>query len=128
MEKKRFSLDWIQAPLSAAVESHGMIFVSGHTGARDVEGRPVDGDIRAQTERCLKNIVNTLALADASLSDVVKVTVFLKRAEDFDAMNEVYREFFSEGYPARSTIQCGLVRENMLIEIECIAHMTQTVS
>ena len=54
---------------------------------------------------------------------MVKTQVFLTRAEDFDAMNEVYREFFPGDCPARSTTVTGLVRDFMLIEIECIAHV-----
>lgn len=122
MRKEYFALEWATAPLSGAVRAGDFIFVSGHTGARDAKGRPIDGDIKAQTKQCLGNIGSTLELANASLSDVVKTLVFLKRPEDFDAMNEVYREFFPENYPARSTIVSGLVRENMLIEIECIAY------
>jgi 2-iminobutanoate/2-iminopropanoate deaminase len=120
--KQCYPLEWNPAPLSAAVSAGGFIFCSGHTGARDETGQRVDGDIRAQTRLCLENMQRTLEQAGASLSDVVKTQVFLTRTEDFDAMNEVYREFFSEEYPARSTTVTGLVRDFMLIEIECIAY------
>jgi 2-iminobutanoate/2-iminopropanoate deaminase len=120
--KQCFPLDWNPAPLSAAVGAGGFIFCSGHTGARDQKGQRVDGDIGAQTRLCLENMRRTLEQAGASLSDVVKTQVFLTRAEDFGAMNEVYREFFPEEYPARSTTVTGLVRDFMLIEIECIAY------
>ena len=92
------------------------------TGARDAQGKRVDGDIRAQTRLCLENMRQTLTQAGATLNDVVKTQVFLTRAEDFDAMNDVYGEFFPEPCPARSTTVTGLVRDFMLIEIECIAY------
>ena len=119
--KECFPLEWNPAPLSAAVRAGGFLFCSGHTGARDEHGVRVDGDIRAQTRLCLENLRRTLEQAGAGLADVVKTQVFLTRAEDFDAMNEVYREFFAADCPARSATVTGLVRDFMLIEIECIA-------
>ena len=119
--KRCFPLKWATVPLSAAVEVGGFLFCSGHTGARDEEGARVDGDIRDQTRLCLENLQRTLEQAGVSLSDVVKTQVFLTKAEDFDAMNEVYAEFFPDECPARSTTVTGLVRDFMLIEIECIA-------
>jgi len=58
----------------------------------------------------------------ASLSDVVKVTVFLRNMDDFTKMNEAYQSYFPEKKPARSTVITGLVNPKMLIEIECIAY------
>lgn len=58
----------------------------------------------------------------SSLSDVVKVTVFLGNVDDFTKMNEVYRGYFPKDAPVRSTVITGLVSSDMLIEIECIAY------
>ncbi|MFC1526049.1 RidA family protein [Candidatus Latescibacterota bacterium] len=121
-EKRCYPLEWATVPLSGAVSAGGFIFCSGHTGARDENGDRVDGDIGAQTRLCLENMRRTLEQAGASLSDVVKTQVFLTKPDDFDAMNEVYGEFFSEEFPARSTTVTGLVRDFMLIEIECVAY------
>ena len=123
MTLTRYPMEWNQAPLSAAVGAGGFLFCSGHTGARDQDGNRVDGDIRAQTRLCLQNMEKTLAQAGAGLQDVVKTQVFLTDAADFDAMNEVYADVFGEHVPARSTTVTGLVRDFMLIEIECIAYL-----
>lgn len=56
------------------------------------------------------------------MDDVVKVTVFLGNVDDFARMNEVYQSYFSQAQPARSTAVTGLVVNNMLIEMECIAY------
>ena len=58
----------------------------------------------------------------ASLSDVVKVTIFLVNVDDFAKMNEVYKSYFTEDFPARSTVVVALARPEMLVEIECIAY------
>ena len=107
-------------PYSSAVRAGDYIFVSGHLGSVDSEGKEVQG-IVAQTKQCLDNVKQTLAAAGASLDDVVKVTVFLHSEKDFAGMNEAYQSYFPEEKPARSTVVSGLVLPNMLIEIECIA-------
>ena len=109
-------------PFSSAVRAGDFIFICGLSGVMDAKGKPIEGDVRTQTRQCLENIGSALELANASFSDVVKVLVFLKRPEDFDEMNKVYKEFFPENRPARATVLPGLLRENMLIEVECIAY------
>jgi len=108
-------------PFSSAVRAGDFIFVSGTTGTVDAQGNPTKG-IEAQTIQCLENISQVLQTAGAVLSDVVKATVFLCNADDFAKMNEVYLKYFPEARPTRSTIITGLVRPDMLIEIECIVY------
>ena len=108
-------------PLSPAVKAGGFVFVSGCPGYRDRKmGAPVEG-IEAQTRETLEVIKDILEAAGSSLDKVVKVTVFLGNAQDFPKMNEVYRTFFPEDPPARSTIVTGLVFPEILVEIECMA-------
>jgi len=109
------------APYSPGIKAGNYIFVSGQVGVVDDKGNEVKG-IEGQTRQCLENVKRVLEIAGASLSDVVKVTVFLVNAEDFAKMNEVYRSYFSEDYPARATVIVGLVRPSMLIEVECVAY------
>jgi 2-iminobutanoate/2-iminopropanoate deaminase len=108
-------------PFSSAVRAGDFIFVSGSGGYIDAQGNPVTG-IEAQTRQCLENQKKGLEVAGASLSDVVKVQVFLTKAEDWPKMNEVYKEFFPVDRPARSAVVTGLIRDNMLVEMECIAY------
>ena len=110
-----------ERPFSSAVRAGDYIFVSGSGGFVDKEGKEIKG-IEAQTKQCLENIKQVLETAGSSLSDVVKTTIFLVNTSDFTQMNEVYRSYFSKDRPARSTVVTGLVRPDMLVEIECIAY------
>jgi len=108
-------------PYSSAIRAGDFIFASGAVGGVDAQGKPNEG-IEAQTTQCLENIKRVLQAAGASLSDVVKTTVFLTDVNNFAKMNEVYRSYFVKGLPARSTIIAGLASPALLIEIECIAY------
>jgi 2-iminobutanoate/2-iminopropanoate deaminase len=81
----------------------------------------VGGDVRAQTERVLKNLEAVLAAAGSSLGAVVKTTVFLADMNDFTAMNEVYGRFFSGEPPARATVQAARLPKDARVEIDLIA-------
>ena len=109
-------------PYSPGMKAGDYIFVSGQLGHVDGKGNKVEG-IEAQTRQVLENMKGVLAAASASLSDVVKTTVFLVKAEDFAKMNEVYKTFFDKDYPSRSTvIVAALARPEIIVEIECIAY------
>ncbi|HEX77751.1 MAG TPA: RidA family protein [Dehalococcoidia bacterium] len=108
-------------PLSPAVKAERFVFLSGYPGYRDRKTEALVEGIEAQTRETLEVIRDTLEATGSSLEKVVKVTVFLKNAQDFAKMNEVYRTFFPKDPPARSTIVTDLVLPEMLIEIECIA-------
>jgi len=109
-------------PFSSSVRVAGFVFASGTSGTQDENGNPVDS-IQGQTRQCIVNMRRELALAHASLQDVVKVQVFLAKAEDWPLMNDVYREFFPENQPARTAVVVGFVRPEMLVEMECIAYV-----
>jgi len=107
--------------LSPAVRVGNVIFLSGVMGTKQ-GGVLADGGIEGQTRQALENVKSSLALAGASMTDVAKCTVFLTDAANFQAMNQVYREFFPTDPPARSTVAvAALVVPNALIEIECTA-------
>ena len=109
-------------PLSPAVKAGSFIFLSGQAGyANPKTGEEVKG-IEAQTRQCMDNMKGVLEAAHSSLKDVVKVNIYLRNGHEFPAMNAVYRSYFSEDPPARTTIVPGLVNPKMLIEIECIAY------
>ncbi len=113
-----------ELPFSPAIRAGDYIFVSGQVGFINDKGEEVKG-VEAQVRLCLENIKRVLAEANASLEDVVKVTVFLRNAKDFAAMNEVYQIYFRADKPARSTIIAGLALPNILVEMECIAYSPQ---
>ena len=111
-------------PFSSAVRAGDFIFASGTSGTVDTQGKPIES-LEAQTRQCLENLKKELELAGASLSDVVRVQVFLAKAEDWPKMNEVYKEFFPVDRPARTAVVIGLIRADMLVEVECIAYKPQ---
>ena len=120
--KKNFVIDPNRRmPFSSAVKVGEFIFCSGHAAIRDEHDNELT-TIEEQTKQVINNIKKTLTLADATLEDVVKVTIFLKDRADFSKMNEVYKEFFDENLPARSTCITNLVNPSMLLEVECIAY------
>jgi len=107
-------------PYSQGIKAGGFVFAAGQIG-RDPVTNKVEGDVKAQTERTLKNLSAVLAAAGTSMDRAVKVTVFLRNISDFQAMNEVYAKFFSGVPPARSTVQAVLPNDAALVEIDVIA-------
>lgn len=108
-------------PYSAALRAGQLLFVSGQVPLDPDTGMMIDGDIGTQTRRVLQNIGALLESAGLSLQHVVRTTVFLADMNDFAAMNETYRTFFVEPYPARSTIQAARLPRDARIEIDVIA-------
>ena len=107
-------------PYSQGVEMNGFVYASGQLPIDPATGKFPEG-IKAQTRQSLLNAQAILKEAGLSLSDVVKTTVLLSDIADFGEMNEVYAEFFSEPYPARSAFAVKSVPKGALVEIECIA-------
>lgn len=103
-----------------------MIFVSGLT-SRDENGEVVHaGDVKAQSQQVFKNLEKVLAEGGATLSDVVKVTVFLCNRADFPAFHEVRRAAFLKDPPASSAvIVSGLIDERTLVEVEAVAFVPE---
>lgn len=108
-------------PYSQAIVVNGFVFVAGQVPIDPSTGKVVEGGIKEQTRRVLENVKAVLEAAGSSLDRVVKVNVYLKKAEDFAAMNEVYSQYFPMETPARTTVVTDMVREEFLIEIDVIA-------
>ena len=107
-------------PFSALVKADGLLHVAG-TMATDTVERPVEGDIRVQTRRTLESIGALLRRHGSGLDRVLSVNVYLTRAEDFAAMNEVYTTFFPKDPPARTTVVAALVLPGALVEMSAVA-------
>ena len=103
-------------PLSRAIRAGDFLLLSGQIPV-DEAGQVVRGDIATQTHAVLKRIGETLALAGAGYSDVVRATVWLADIGDFATFNEVYRTYFRDGFPTRSTVEARLALD-VGIEIE----------
>lgn len=110
-------------PYSQAIVAGGFVFASGQIPVDPATGQFAEGGIKEQTRQSLTNVTNILAEAGLTLSHVVKTTVYLADMADFAAMNEVYAQFFSEPYPARSAVAVKTLPKNALVEIEVVAAM-----
>ena len=108
-------------PYSQAIRARGLVFVSGQVAIDPATQQAIEGDVAAQTERVIKNVLAILSSAESSLDQVVRTTVFLKNMNDFAAMNEVYGKFFNAAPPARSTVEVSRLPKDVLVEIDVIA-------
>lgn len=97
-----------------------LIFMAGQIAIDPALGKVVATTIETQTEQVLQNIQAVLQEAGADFANVVKTTVFLANMDDFPAMNAIYGKYFTDPYPARSTIQVAKLPLNVLVEIECV--------
>jgi len=113
-------------PYSQAVKVGNFVYTAGQVGADPATGQLVDGDIKAHTRQALLNVQAILEAAGTSLANVVKTTVFLRDMADFAAMNEVYAEFFSEPFPARSAFEVAGLPLNAPVEVETVAICPET--
>ena len=109
-------------PYSQAIDSGaGLVFVSGQLPIDPAIGAFPEGGVKEQTRQSLLNAKAILEAAGLGLANVVKTTVFLADMGDFAAMNEVYAQFFSAPFPARSAVAVKNLPKGALVEIECIA-------
>ncbi len=108
-------------PYSQAIKVGNLVFASGQVPIVPATGEFVEGGIKEQTRQSLTNAKAILEEAGTSLSKVVKTTVYLSDMANFAAMNEVYAEFFTQPYPARSAVAVKTLPKNALVEVECIA-------
>ncbi|MCI7781243.1 MAG: RidA family protein [Bacteroidales bacterium] len=108
-------------PYSQAVVAGNMLFVSGQLPIDPATGNFAEGGIKELTTQSLKNLFAIVAEAGFQPSDIVKTTVFLADMADFAEMNEVYAQFFSAPFPARSAVAVKTLPKGARVEIECIA-------
>ena len=108
-------------PYSQAIEANGFVYASGQLPIDPATGQFPEGGIKEQTRQSLTNAQNILKEAGTDLSHVVKTTVFLSDIANFASMNEVYAQFFTEPFPARSAVAVKDLPKGALVEIEVIA-------
>jgi 2-iminobutanoate/2-iminopropanoate deaminase len=110
-----------RGPYSQAIIADGFVFVAGQGPTNPSTNELESGDVGSETRRTLQNIRAILEAAGSSLRDVVRVGVFLADMKDFDGMNAVYKEFFPDDPPARTTVGAQLLK--IKVEIDCIARV-----
>jgi 2-iminobutanoate/2-iminopropanoate deaminase len=108
---------------AVAVQTPGrMVFCSGQIPLDPTTGEVVgSGDVREQADQVLRNLAEVLSAAGASLSAVVKTTIYLTDLQDFGPVNEVYARYFPKDPPARATVQVSGLPRGVQVEIEAIA-------
>ena len=109
-------------PYNHAVRVGDLLFCAGQIPLDPATGQLVPGDIKDQTRRVLENVKCILDDQGLTFANVVKSTVFLTNLADFAGMNEIYSQYFTSDFPARSTIQVAALPRAASVEIEVIAH------
>ena len=123
MNKKIISTNKAPAaigPYSQAVEAGGFMFASGQIPIDPATGNIPEG-IEAQARQALTNVKNLIEAAGLTLDAVVKTSVFIRNMDDFAKVNEIYAQFFTDRYPARSCVEVSRLPKDVLIEVEVIA-------
>ncbi len=106
-----------------SVIAGNFIFLSGMPGLDPKTGQIISTDFEEQVRQSFQNIKIILEEAGSSLSKVVKTTIFMVTGNDFSIINKIYKEFFPENAPARSTPQVMPFPAGILVSIECIAQI-----
>jgi len=106
---------------SPALRAGQLLFLSGQIPIDPATGQMVTGTVAVQTRRVMDSLGALLEAAGLTFNHVVRTTVFLADMNDFKAMNDAYATFFSEPYPARSTVQAARLPRDARIEIDAIA-------
>ncbi|MGI5824996.1 MAG: RidA family protein [Bacillota bacterium] len=109
-------------PYSQGIVMGNMLFTSGQVGINPENGE-IDADIAEQAKQVLKNVKAVVEAGGGSMNDVVKTTVFIKNMDDFAKVNEIYAEFFTEPFPARSCVEVARLPKDLLVEMEAVVEL-----
>lgn len=107
-------------PYSQAVRAGNLVFLSGQIPLDPATMELVAGDVTAQARRVFDNLAAVAAAAGGSLADMVKLTVYLQDLGDFQAVNGVMTEFFSEPYPARAAVEVAGLPRGAAVEVDAV--------
>lgn len=110
-------------PYSHAVVYNGLLYSSGQIPLTS-NGEMIEGGIKEQTRQVLTNLKNLLESKEGSLSDVIKVTIYITDMDNFLAVNTIYAEYFGDHKPARSTVAVKTLPKNSLVEMDVIAKLS----
>ena len=110
-------------PYSQAVKVGNLLFTSGQIPIDPATNTLVEGGIGVQARRVMENVKAILTASGADMDAVVKTVVFIKDMNDFAKVNEIYAEYFTGNYPARSCVEVARLPKDVLIEMEAIAEI-----
>lgn len=106
-------------PYSQAIETDGFVFTSGVIPVNPAIGE-IPVTVEEQANQAFSNLRNLIEASGNSISQVIKTTVFIKEMNDFGKINEIYAQYFSEPFPARSCVEVARLPKDVLLEIEAI--------
>jgi 2-iminobutanoate/2-iminopropanoate deaminase len=112
-------------PYSSALKIGNLVFISGQLPIEPITGEIVESDIESQTRRSLENLKAALKPYSIDLKNIVKVTIFLRDINHFSRVNEIYSQYFTSQFPARSCIEVSRLPKDAQIEIEAIAYCNE---
>ena len=107
-------------PYSQAITVGNMLFTSGQIPINPATGDIPEG-VEAQAEQAFKNLCNLVEESGSKVENIVKTTVFIKEMNDFGKINEIYKKYFKEPFPARSCVEVARLPKDVLLEVEAIA-------
>jgi len=125
MMKKKISTDKAPqaiGPYSQAIVCGTLVFTSGQLPVNRKTNVMAEG-IENQAHMALTNLKNTLEASGSSLDHVLKCTLYLKHLSDFNTINEIYKQYFTMPFPARSCVEAARLPLDALIEIEAVAEV-----
>lgn len=108
-------------PYSQGIKTGNLFFFSGQTPINPATGKLAEGDVTAQAVQACENVMALLRSQGLSAANVVKTTVFITDMGMFAAVNEVYKKYFTEPFPARSCVEVSKLPVGAQVEIEAIA-------
>ena len=107
-------------PYSQAIEVNGMVYTLGVIPVDPATGAIVEGGVEAQANQAFKNLCNLVEASGSQVSNIVKTTVLIKEVNDFGTINEIYKKYFKEPFPARSCVEVARLPKDVLLEVEAI--------
>ncbi len=107
-------------PYSQAIEINNMVFTSGVIPVNPATGEIAEG-VEAQAEQAFENLCHLVEDSGSKVENIVKTTVFIKEMNDFGKINEIYKKYFKEPFPARSCVEVARLPKDVLLEVEAIA-------
>ena len=98
-----------------------MVYTSGVIPVIPATGEIAEGGVEAQAEQAFQNLCNLVEASGSKVENIVKTTVFIKEMNDFGKINEIYKKYFKEPFPARSCVEVARLPKEVLLEVEAIA-------
>lgn len=110
---------------SQAIKSGEFLFISGQIPLNPETMKIVDSSFEDSAQRVISNLENICKEAGASLDDIVKLNIYLLDLENFDTLNKIMEERFSEPFPARATVEVARLPKDVMIEMDAIVSLVQ---